>query len=138
MDALIRADRGQALVFAALLLGVGAAALTGIRAVSDRILEGVRDDRAGEAAVAAAGAAVADLQLARARELGHDLDRGETAAFAADPAVADGARGAAVRLARLHGHTDPSGVTVIAVGLEIEVHLTLGGRHHIALLEAAP
>lgn len=133
-----QAERGQALVFAVLLLGVAAAALTGLRTVSDRILDGVRDDRAGEAAAAAAGTAVADLQYARSRTLGHELDRDETAAFAADPAVTDAARAAAVRLARLHGRADPSEVRVVGIGFEIEVHVTLGGRAHVALLEAAP
>jgi len=137
MDALT-AERGQALVFAVLLLGLAAVALLGIRTVSDLILGGVRDDRAGEAAVAAAGAAVADLQLARARELGHDLDRAETAAFVAEPAVGNAARDAAVRLARIHGRADPSDVSVLSFGFEVEVHVTLAGRHHIALLEAAP
>jgi hypothetical protein len=130
--------RGQSLVLAVLLIAVGAAALVGLRAASERILDAVGDDRAGEAAVAAAGAAVADLQLARSRALGHDLDRAETAAFAADPVVADAARGAAVRLARLHARADPSEVRVVAVGLEIEVHVFLAGRPHIALVEAAP
>lgn len=137
MDALI-SERGQALVFAAMILGVAGVALVGIRTVSDLILEGVRDDRAGEAAVAAAGAAVADLQLARSRELGHDLDRSETAQLVADPHVVNAARDASVRLARAHGRHDPSEVTVLAFGFEIEVHLTLAGRHHVALLEAAP
>lgn len=131
-------DRGQALVFAVLLLGVAAVALVGLRTVSERILEGVRDDRAGEAAVAAAGAAVADLQLARSRALGHELDRAETAALAADPAVTVAAREAAASLARLHGRADPSDVRVISIGSEIEVHVTLAGRTHIALLEATP
>ncbi len=132
------ADRGQALVFAVLMLAMAAVALVGLRAVSDRILDGVRDDRAGEAAVAAAGAAIADLQLARARQLGHDLDRAETAAFVAEPSIGDAARDAAVRLAREHGRADPRGAEVLSFGFEIEVHLTLGGRHHVALLEAAP
>ena len=131
-------ERGQALVFAALLLGIAAVAVVGLNAASERVLGGVRDDRAGEAAAAAAGAAVADLQLASSRGLGHELDVAETAAFVADPAVTDAARAAAIRLARLHGRADPSGVHVIAIGLEVEIHLTLGGRTHIALLEAAP
>jgi hypothetical protein len=131
-------ERGQALVFAALLLGIAAAALVGLHAASTRILDGVRDDRAGEAAAAAAGAAVADLQLERALALGHDLDRAETAGFVADPAVAEAAKAAAIRLARLHGRADPSDVHLIAIGFEIEVHVTLGGRRHIALIEAAP
>ncbi|MDE3113522.1 MAG: hypothetical protein KGN00_02260 [Chloroflexota bacterium] len=137
MDALT-SDRGQALVLAAVLLAVAAVALVGLRAVSDRILAIARDDRAGEAAVAAAGAVVADLQLARAHELGHDLDRAETAQFVADPAVTNAARDAAVRLARAHGRSDPAGIEVLSFGYEIEVHLTLAGRPHTALLEARP
>lgn len=132
------ADRGQALVLAAVLLALAAVALVGLRLVSDRILEIARDDRAGEAAVAAAGAAVADLQVARARAVGHDLDRGETAAFVADPAVVNAARDAAVLLVREHGRADPAGIEVLSFGYEIEVHLTVAGRTHSAVLEAAP
>jgi hypothetical protein len=131
-------ERGQALVLAALMLGVAAAALVGLRDVGDRLVSRVEDDRAGEAAVAAAGAAVADLQLGRARALGHPLGRAETSAFVADPAVAEAARDAAARLARIHGRALPSSVSVHAFGFEIEVHLTLAGRQHVALLEAAP
>lgn len=134
----MRPESGQALVYAALVLGVAAFVVVGLRDVADRILDGVRDDRAGEAAVAAAGVAVADLQLARARALGHDLGRDETAALVADPAVGDAAREAAASLARIHGRADPSEVAVQAYGFEIEVHLTLAGRRHIALLEAPP
>lgn len=137
MDA-VTADRGQALVFTALLLGVAATAVVGLRGVSDGLIESVRDHRTGEAAVAAGGAAVADLLFARSRALGHDLDRDETAAFAAEPAVTDAARSAADRLARLHGRADPSDVRVLAFGFEIEVHVTLAGRTHVALLGANP
>jgi hypothetical protein len=131
-------ERGQALVLGVVMLAVAAVVLVGLRSISDRIVDRARDDRAGEAAVAAAGAAVADLQLSRARDLGHDLDRAETAAFVADPQVSDAARDAAVRLAREHGREEPLGVEVLSFGYEIEVHLTLAGRHHTALLEAAP
>ncbi len=131
-------ERGQALVLAVAMLAVAAVALVGLRSVSDRILDGVRDDRAGEAAVAAAGAAVADLQLARARALGHDLDKGETAAFIAEPSVGDAARSAAGAIARIHERPAPTAVSVVSVGYEIEIRLTLGGRKHVALLEAQP
>jgi hypothetical protein len=126
-------DRGQALVFSVLLLGVAAAALVGLRDAQDRILDAVRDERAGEAAVTAAGEAVADLQHAKG-----DLDRQGTAAFVTRSDVIDAARAAAIRLARLHGRPDPTEVSVVAYGYEIEVHLTLGGRQHIALLEPPP
>lgn len=131
-------EDGQALVLAVLMLAVAAVAMVGLRSVSDGILDGVRDDRAGEAAVAAAGAAVADLEVARERQIGHPLDKNETAALVADPAVVDAARSAALTMARLHGRRPPSAVQVLAFGYEIEVHLTLRGRDHIALLEAQP
>lgn len=134
----MRADRAQALVFAALLLGVAAVAILALRDVSDRLVDRVRDDRAGEAAVEAAGAAVADLLFARSRAVGHELDRAETAAFAADPVVASAANAAAVRIVRLHGRADPTDVQVVGAGLEVEVRLVLGGRAHVALLEARP
>jgi hypothetical protein len=132
MDA-VRDERGQALVFAVLMVGLAAAVMIGLRDAQERILGGVRDARAGEAAVTAAGTAVSDLQ----REKG-DLDRAETAAFVARPDVLEAARAAATRLTRIHGRSDPSDVSVHAYGYEIEVHLTLGGRQHIALLEAPP
>jgi len=129
----VRDERGQALVFSVLLLGLAAAVLVGLRDAQDRILDNVRDERAGEAAVAAAGKAVADQQRAAG-----DLDRAGTTAFVARPDVIDAARAAAIRLARLHGRADPSAVSLHAFGYEIEVHLTLGGRQHIALLEPPP
>jgi hypothetical protein len=137
VDAL-RAERGQALVLTAILLGVAAAAIVGLGGVSHRILDDVRSQRAGEAAVAAAGAAVADLQFDRARALGRELDRAEIAAFVADPAVIEAAHLAALRLARLHDRADPSDVRVIGIGFEIEIQVTLGGRGHVALLGSNP
>ena len=137
MDAL-RAERGQALVLTALLLGVAAVAIVGLGGASHRMIDGVQAQRAGEAAAAAAGAAVADLQLDRARALGRELDRSDVGAFVADPAVTEAARFAAARLARLHDRADPSDVRVIAIGFEIEVHVTLGGRTHVALLGSNP
>ncbi|MBI2323892.1 MAG: hypothetical protein HYU87_02865 [Chloroflexi bacterium] len=137
MDALSD-GRGQALVLTAILLGVAAAAIVGLSGVSHRILDGVRAQRAGEAAAAAAGTAVADLQFDRVRALGRELGRAEIAVFVADPAVAGAARHAAARLARLHDRADPTDVRVIAIGFEIEVHVTLSGRTHVALLGSNP
>ncbi len=62
----------------------------------------------------------------------------EIAAFVREATVTGAAREAAVRLARLHGRADPTSVTVHSFGLEVEVHLTLAGHQHIALLEPAP
>ncbi len=137
MDA-VSGERGQALVFAVLLLAVAAGVLVATRDAAARVLDGVRADRAGEAAVTAAAAAVADLAAAKARSLGHELDAAETAAFAADERVATAARAAAARLARLNGGEAPSRVRVRSYGLELEVELTLAGRGHVALLEPPP
>jgi len=134
----VTGDRGQALVLAAVMLGVAAVAVVGLRSASDRILAQARTQRAGEAAVAAAGAAVADLARARVARLGHELSRREVAALVAEPAVIEAARSAAVTLARAHGEADPSGVQILAFDLEIEVHVTLGGRTHVALLASEP
>ncbi|MGH2378526.1 MAG: hypothetical protein ACRDGT_08615 [Candidatus Limnocylindria bacterium] len=134
MDALTRAERGQSLVVAALLAAVAALALTLVHGTGDRLVSAVRDQRAGEAAVAAAGSAVADLQLARVRSAGRALTLAEIEAFAAEDAVLEAAREAARRMAEAHGGAGPVEVTIKSFGSEIEVHLTLGGRRHIALL----
>lgn len=131
----MNADRGQALVVTAGLLAPAALAVVLLIAQQDRLVQLVREQRAGEAAVAAAGAVVADLQLERMRALGRGLDAAELAGFAAEDAVADAARAAAVAIARAHGAAEPSDVRVLSFGVEIEVHLTLAGRRHIALLE---
>ena len=131
-------DRGQALVLAAALLGVAAAAVAAIAVASDVVVEAVRDQRAGEAAVAAAGVAVGDLRSARTSALGRELERDEVALLAADPAATEAARGAALELARAHGRAAPTDVRVLAFGHEIEVHLALAGRSHIALLGSDP
>jgi hypothetical protein len=131
----VKTERGQALLGAVLLLAVAALAVAGLAATGERIVGDVRDVRAGEAAVAAAGAAVADLQLGRLRELGRNMDATETASFAADDRVGAAARDAAARMARAHARAGPTEVVVRSFGVEIEVHLTLAGRRHVALLE---
>ena len=83
MDALTQS--GQALVLAVVLLGFGAATITGLRAAQERLFDQARQDRAAEAAIEAAGAVVAD-HLAR---------RGSAAAVVGDSAVRDAARRAA-------------------------------------------
>lgn len=127
-------EHGQALVVAALLLGLAALAITLLHGAQDRLVVGVRDQRAGEAAVAAAGSAVADLQLARVRSIGRPLTIREIEAFAAEPSVVEAARAAARRIAEAHGEDRRIELTVLSFGSEIEVHLSLAGRIHIALI----
>lgn len=131
-------DRGQALLLVALILGVASAAVVGVRGVSEVVLERARDQRAGEAAVAAAGAAVADLAFARTATLRRELDRAEIAMLVADPVTTGAARAAAERLALLHGRAAPTEVRVLAFGFEIEVHVVMGTGTHVALLGSLP
>jgi hypothetical protein len=134
----VSGDRGQALVLTAALLGVAAVAIVGVRGASERLLDGVRDQRAGEAAAAAAGTAVADLLIARAAALGSEPDRDDVALFVTEPAVQESARAVADGIARVHGRSEPTEVRVLAIGLEVEVHVTLARRMHVALLTARP
>jgi hypothetical protein len=134
MDALIRCERGQSLVVAALLLAIAALAVTFLLGAQDRLVSAVRDQRTGEAAVAAAGSAVADLQIARVRAAGRPLTIGEIEAFAAEAPVLEAARAAALRIADAHGDARTIDLVIRSFGSEIEVHLALGGRTHIALL----
>jgi hypothetical protein len=134
----VSGDRGQALVLTAALLGVAAVAVVGVRGASERLLDSVRDERAGEAAAAAAGAAVADLVVARAVDLGRELDRDDVARLVAEPLTSETATAAAIRIARVHGRDDPADVRVLGIGFEVEVHVTLAGRKHVALIVALP
>lgn len=131
---MINGERGQSLVVAALLLAVAALAVTLLLGAQDRLITVVRDQRTGEAAVAAAGSAVADLQLARVRATGRPLTIGEIEAFAAESSVLEAARAAARRIADAHDDSRAIGLVIRSFGSEIEIHLVLGGRQHIALL----
>lgn len=57
-------DRGQALVVAVLLIAVAAVAISGLRSTQEAILGSARERRAGEAAVEAATAVIADVYAA--------------------------------------------------------------------------
>lgn len=131
----MRGEAGQSLVVAALLLGVAAVAVIMVQGAQDRLVSGLRDQRAGEAAVAAAGAAVADLHLARVRALGRGLDPAETARFVAEEDVVAAVRAAATAMTDAHRTSAPSEIAILSFGVEIEVHLTIAGRRHIALIE---
>ena len=60
-------DGGQALVIAVLALGIAATVIGGLRMAQDRIVMIHRERRAGEAAVEAATAVIADAYLAEIR-----------------------------------------------------------------------
>ena len=62
-------ERGQALVIAVLAIAIVAMVISGLRIAQDRVLAHQEQRRAGEAAVEAATAAVADAYLAETRRV---------------------------------------------------------------------
>ena len=55
-------DRGQALVVGAVVMAIAVIAVVGLRAAQDWMVEGVRAQRAGEAAAEAAAEALASAE----------------------------------------------------------------------------
>ncbi len=136
-------DRGQALVLAVLALGIAAATIVGLRAAQDRILVDARERRAGEAAVEAAGAALADAELAFRASLRDEAggprampSRSELDAFLSDPLLVERIRGAADALAAANGGHAVKNMTVRAVKGSIEVALVLGSHPQRASIDS--
>ena len=119
-------DRGQALVLAVLALGLAAATIVGLQAAQDRIFRDAHERRAGEAAVEAAGAALADAQIGF---------RGSLDDFAADPLVAERARAAADQLSALNDGAAVRELTITADTRDIEVGLSIGAHRQRAAVE---
>ena len=116
-------DDGQSLAIAVLLVAVAALALTGLRGAQDRIIDRTRDELAGEGAVEAAGAVVADALVA-----------GTAAAVARDERVLGRARTAASEIAAANGRGHPEELRLIEVPGGAEVSLTLAGHRHRAAI----
>jgi len=122
----VTGDRGQALVLAVLALGLAAATIVGLQAAQDRIFRDAHERRAGEAAVEAAGAALADAQIGFTGSLDD---------FAADPLVAERARAAADQLSALNDGAAVRDLTITADAREIEVGLSIGAHRQRAAVE---
>lgn len=121
-------EGGQAALAVVLALAIAVAAVIGLRAAQERIVMGVRAQRAGEAAVEAAAQSVADLYAARrsaAREL------------VLEPRVVETARVAAEELARENGYRSVEQVQLMCTGKRIEARLVLSGYSHHAGFSAA-
>lgn len=132
-------ERGQALVIAAILIGMGAIAIVGLRLVQDRVLVNARVQDAGEAAVEAAAAAVADVYIARLDSLrAHAFDvprpRADVVGLLAEPATREAARAAAAEAAARNGGVFDGAVEARCVGATIEIELQYSGRRHRAAL----
>jgi len=122
----VNGDRGQALVLAVLALGLAAATIVGLQAAQERIFHDAHERRAGEAAVEAAGAALADAQIGFT---------GSLTDFAADPLVAERARAAADQLSALNDGAAVRDLSITADAREIEVGLSVGVHRQRAAVE---
>ena len=123
-------ERGQALVVAALLIGIGAVAIVGLRAAQERVLDRALTRSAGEAAVEAAAAVVADAYIAH-------LDSVRARAFEVPrPTVGEAARIAAAEVAAASGAVFADAVDARCDGRSIVIELRHAGRLHRAALEA--
>jgi len=126
-------ERGQALVLAVLALALAALTIVGLREAQDRILSDVRDRRAGEAAVEAAGAALADAQLDFIAALRDELGSArifpslaEVDAFVTDPLVVERSRAAAAELSAANGGGAVRGLEITAGARTLDLTLSVG------------
>ncbi|HVD92818.1 MAG TPA: hypothetical protein VNC21_11065, partial [Vicinamibacterales bacterium] len=137
----MKGDSGQALVIAAILIGIGALAIVGLRAVQDHVLANAVAQDAGEAAVEAAAAVVADAYVARidsVRAHAFDVPRRtvDIVGMLADPATRESARAAAADVAARNGGVFDGAIEARCVGATIEIELHHAGRLHRAAVQA--
>lgn len=132
-------DQGQALVIAVVFLAIAAAAIVGLRAAQDNIVAAGAQRRAGEAAVEAATAVIADAYV-------DELRRAATSSPSAAPdiprAVGDGraierARLAASELSMRNGGALVPGVYVRCDAGTVTVTLVLSSTTYRAGFRAA-
>jgi hypothetical protein len=125
-------ERGQALVLAVLMLAIAAVAISGLRVAQEQILAAAREHRAGEAAVEAATAVIADAYTAELRRVASssasprptpDMFRAVT-----DRRARDAAHAAAAEVSQLNGGpTVGDAIVRCAAGL-VDVSLTVSDR----------
>jgi hypothetical protein len=135
----VSGDRGQALVLAVLALALAAATIVGLQTAQDRILADAHERRAGEAAVEAAGATVADalveLILTLRDERGMSRvapSRSDIEALVADPLVAERSRAAADGLSLANGGRPVRDLTITAGTSAVDIVLSVGAHRQRA------
>jgi hypothetical protein len=124
-------DRGQALLVTVVVLAIAAATLSGLRLAQDRILAEARERRAGEAAVEAATAVIADAYIVARGSRSDDI-----AAAVAEPWARQAARDAAQAMSGANGGGLVSDVTAQCRARSVDVAITLGDRVYRAGFEA--
>jgi len=132
-------DRGQALVLAVLTLALAATTIVGLRAAQDRILADVQERRAGEAAVEAAGATLADALVeltARLRDEPGSVrvtpSRSELDALVADPLVVERSRAAADDLSLANGGGPVHDLRIGVGTRSLDIALSVGAHRQRA------
>jgi hypothetical protein len=134
-------ERGQVLVIAAILIGIGALAIVGLRVVQDRVLANALAKDTGDAAVEAAATVVADAYVAHLDAVrAHAFDRPrptpDVAGILERPATREAARAAAAEIATRNGGAFDGVVEPRCVGRTIEIELLHAGRPHRAAIRA--
>jgi hypothetical protein len=124
----MKGDRGQALVLAVLALALAATTIVGLQAAQDRILLDARERRAGEAAVEAAGTALADALLG---------STGSLEELVADPLVIERAQAAANSLSAANGGVAVYDLTIGLGTQTLDVALRMGTHLHRASIGTA-
>jgi hypothetical protein len=128
-------------VLAALLIGLGAVAIVGLRAAQDRVLGSAATRDAGDAAIEAAAVVIADAYVAHLDTIGtraFDVPRPtpDVDGLLADPGLRESARAAAVELAALNGAVFAGVIDARCAGKTIEIELRHARRLHRVALEA--
>lgn len=134
-------ERGQALVLAVLALALAAVTIVGLRAAQDRVLADAHQRRAGEAAIEAAGATLADAQVAFIAGLRDEVGgrrvaptRAELDQLISDPLVVERARGAAEELSARNDGPAVAELRIAVAGRDLEITMTAGAhRQRVAI-----
>jgi len=135
----VNGDRGQALVLSVLALALAAVTIVGLEAAQDRILADAHERRAGEAAVEAAGATLADALVEFTASLRDERgtprvtpSRSELDAFVADPLVVERSRVAAEDLSAANGGGPVRDVAISAGARTLDIALSVGAHRQRA------
>ena len=134
-----RDERGQSHILAVLATAIAVVTLVGLLSAQEQLLGGAHRGRAGEAAVQAAGAVVADEHLALVLSFRDDAGRprdptpDELIRFLADPGLSERALAAARALALENRATPPWSVAIVDRGDAIEVSIDSGVWHRVTV-----
>src|SRR5207245_10439121 len=131
----------QALVIVVLVVGIAAASVVGLRAAQDRVAAVAREQRAGEAAVEAAAASLADAYVAQVAAAGARASESprstpDVPRLLADPRVIQAARMAAADVARANDARPTDSLEATCSEGRVEARLTLRGYPHRAAFAA--